>query len=499
MLLETRNLSKTFNGVYALKNLNMSIKEGEIHGLIGENGAGKSTLIKILGGVYRPDGGEVLWDGKRLLERHSPKNSREMGIQIIYQDPVLVSGFTGIENICMGTSYPMKAGLIQWKKMREDAERKAKELGIFLDLGQLVSDMKPAQKKCVEIIRAMMGECRLLILDEPTAAFFDKEEEMLFALIRRLKEKGTSVLYVSHRLEEIGSLTDRVTVLRNGELSASVKTEETGKEELVRLMSGKTPKTVRPLTLEMQEKGEISLEVLGLSSADGIVKDVSFTAEGGKITGIFGLCGSGRTELLECIYGYRKTSKGTTFLSGRPGPKSPGEAVKSGMAFISEDRRGKGLISGFSVEENLLLSSMDRYTRWGFLEKKAASEKAKGLMEALQIKCTGPGQPVLQLSGGNQQKVVFARAMLTKPSLWLCDEPTQAVDVTAREEIHRLLQEEARKGKAVVYVSSDLTELLEVADQIEVMAAGRIVRSLKNQDLQPEHVLACCYEREGEQ
>lgn len=238
MLLDVRNTDKKFNGVYALKDLNFSLDAGEIHGLVGENGAGKSTFIKILGGVYKRDGGSILWDGKELPEAIRPEESRNLGINIIFQDNVLIPAFTGAENICLGRPYPVKGGLIRWKKMEREAEEKAAELGIRLDLKKPVSAMTPAQKKCVEIVRAMMSDCKLLILDEPTASLSDKETKLLFSIVRNLKAKGTSVLYVTHRLEEIMELTDRVTVLRNGMLVSTVKTEETSRKELVRLMSG---------------------------------------------------------------------------------------------------------------------------------------------------------------------------------------------------------------------------------------------------------------------
>lgn len=503
MLLETAGLDKKFNGVYALKDLTLSIREGEIHGLVGENGAGKSTFIKILGGVYIADGGSIRWEGSPLTGSLTPEVSRAAGINIIYQDHVLIPAFSGLENICLGRPYPVKNGLIQWKEMERAANEKAEEIGIRMDLKKPVSEMGPSQKKCVEIIRAMMSDCKLLILDEPTASLSDKETGMLFQIIRRLKEKGTSVLYVSHRLEEILALTDRVTVLRNGELVTTVPTPETSKKELVQYMSGgeaagaaETPDREQELTPTTGP----ALEAREIYSKDGIVKGASLTAKPSRITGLFGLCGSGRTEFLECIYGYRKVQSGQVLIGGKQIEKpSPPQSIENGLAFVCEDRRGKGLIMDYSVLDNMILSSIDRYSRHGRLLGKKAAGKAAEMMEALKIKCIGTGQRIAELSGGNQQKVVFARAMLTEPSVWLCDEPTQAVDVATRQQIHRLLREEARKGKAILYVSSDLMELLEVADEVAVMAAGRIVRTFENKNLQSGEVLACCYEAEREE
>ena len=545
MLLDVKGVDKKFNGVYALKGLDFSLGEGEVHGLIGENGAGKSTFIKILGGVYKRDVGNILWNGKDLPEVIRPEESRKLGINIIFQDHDLIPAFTGMENICLGRPYPVKGGLIQWKEMEREAAAKAAELGIHLDLKRPVSMMTPAQKKCVEIVRAMMSDCKLLILDEPTASLSDKETNLLFSIVRNLKAKGTSVLYVTHRLEEIMELTDRVTVLRNGTLVSTVDTAGTSRKELVRLMSGneaasgvedaETGKDAesklqggaadrisgkggvkQPVSSEAEKRdtqrtellgtgaegriGKTALEVHGIRSKDGIVRGVDLNVKAGQITGMFGLCGSGRTEFLECIYGTRKLAGGEVMIDGKTTTRpTPSESIRQGMAFICEDRRGKAMIPAFSVEENMMLSSIDRYTKSGWFQKRAADKKAMDMIEALKIKCVGVSQPAKELSGGNQQKVVFAKALLTEPSIWICDEPTQAVDVATRQEIHRLLREEAKKGKAVLYVSSDLTELLEVADEVAVMAYGRVRKTFENKDLKPTDVLACCYEAEREE
>lgn len=543
MLLDVKSVDKKFNGVYALKGLDFSLGEGEVHGLIGENGAGKSTFIKILGGIYKRDVGNILWNGKDLPEVIRPEESRKLGINIIFQDNVLIPAFTGMENICLGRPYPVKGGLIQWKEMERETEAKAAELGIHLDLKKPVSMMTPAQKKCVEIVRAMMSDCKLLILDEPTASLSDKETNLLFSIVRNLKAKGTSVLYVTHRLEEIMELTDRVTILRNGTLVSTVDTAGTSRKELVRLMSGNeiadgVGEAGKDAEVELQggaadkisgkggvkqtvsseaEKtdiqgagllgtgvdgriGKTALEVHGIRSGDGIVRGVDLNVKSGQITGMFGLCGSGRTEFLECIYGTRKLAGGEVTIDGKTTTRpTPSESIRQGMAFICEDRRGKAMIPAFSVEENMMLSSIDRYTKSGWFQKRAADKKAMDMIEALKIKCVGVSQPAKELSGGNQQKVVFAKALFTEPSIWLCDEPTQAVDVATRQEIHRLLKEEAKKGKAVLYVSSDLTELLEVADEVAVMACGRVRNTFENKDLKPTDVLACCYEAEREE
>ena len=505
MLLEARKLDKSFNGVYALKGLDLSLKEGEIHGLVGENGAGKSTFIKILGGVSTKSSGELTWNGVPFPAEFGPVQSRELGINIIFQDHVLIPAFSALENIWLGRPYPRKGGLIQWKEMEKAALEKATELGICLDLKKSISQMTPAQKKCVEILRAMMSDCKLMILDEPTASLSDKEANLLFSIIKNLKANGTAVLYVTHRLEEIMALTDRVTVLRNGELVSTCDTGSTSQKELVRLMSGNEKENGSAVNILASATANIhsgtpALTISHLSSADHIVKDASITVHTGRITGMFGLCGSGRTEFLECIYGIRRISGGTIEISGKMVKKpSPVDSIKKGIAFICEDRRRKAMIPSFTVEENMNLSSIDHYSKKGIFSMGAAVSAANGMINALKIRCTGTSQPACELSGGNQQKVVFAKALLTSPSIWLCDEPTQAVDVATRQQIHSLLHHQAAENKAVLYVSSDLTELLEVADEIAVMASGKIRKIFPNKNLKPADILSCCYEAEREE
>lgn len=534
-MLEAKKLDKSFNGVYALKGLDLSLKEGEIHGLVGENGAGKSTFIKILGGVYTKNGGELTWNGAPFPADFGPVQSRELGINIIFQDHVLIPAFSALENIWLGRPYPRKGGLIQWKEMEMAAEKKGEELGIHLDLKRSIFQMTPAQKKCVEILRAMMSDCKLMILDEPTASLSDKEANLLFSIIKNLKAKGTAVLYVTHRLEEIMALTDRVTVLRNGELVSTCDTGSTSQKELVRLMSGNeegsdseayasgaviSGATASETDVSGKDTSEIdvsmtnsaasatanpqpdtpALSISHLSSADHIVKDASLTVHTGRITGMFGLCGSGRTEFLECIYGVRRISGGTIEINGEMIKKpTPVDSIKKGIAFICEDRRRKAMIPSFTVEENMNLSSIDHYSKKGLFSKADAVSAARNMINALKIRCVGTSQPACELSGGNQQKVVFAKALLTSPSIWLCDEPTQAVDVATRQQIHNLLRNQAAENKAVLYVSSDLTELLEVADEIAVMASGKIRKIFPNKNLKPADILACCYEAEREE
>lgn len=492
MLLRTENISKQFNGIYALKGIDMDIQEGEIHGLVGENGAGKSTLIKILTGVYSLDEGTVYWNDQPVAI-HTPTDSRKIGINVIHQDHVLIPAFNAVENVYLGMEYPSRGGTIDWKQMKERVQHKAQELGIEIDLTKAASQLSPPQKTCLEIIRAMMTDCRLLILDEPTASLTDKESEILFGIIDRLKQRGTSILYVTHRMDEIFRLTDRITIFKNGIKSGVVGTKDVDKEGLISLMTEQWKAETVDKTGGL---GPVQLEVREMASKDGIVKRASLQAHSGEILGIFGLGGSGRTELLECIYGYRTAKCGTVSIDGKKMERlSPGCSIREGMVLICEDRRGKAMIGSMSIKENVTLSCIDEYSSHGVLSAKKEEQAVSERVGSLQIKMAGMDQRAIELSGGNQQKVVFAKALMTNPKVFLCDEPTQAVDVKTRNEIHKLLRERAAAGSAVVYVSSDLKEILEVADNIMIMSRGCTKELLKNENLTSNEVLSYCYDK----
>ena len=337
----------------------------------------------------------------------------------------------------------------------------------------------------------MMTECRLLILDEPTASLTDKEAEMLFETIGKLKARGTAILYVTHRMDEIFRLTDRITVFKNGQSAGTVRTADVDKDAIISMM---TDNWVSETLTVSRKYGEVLLDAEHIASRDGIVKDASLTVRAGEILGVFGLGGSGRTELLECIYGYRPAEKGSVTLCGRQIARpSPGGSIKNGMVLICEDRRGKALVGSLSVKQNTVLSTIDSYARFGVVNERKELSDTREKIEALSIKTEGPNQTVLQLSGGNQQKVVFAKALMSRPKVLLCDEPTQAVDVKTRAEIHKLLRRLADAGSAVVFVSSDLKEVLEATDNVQVMAGGRTKERFVNDGLTAEQVLACCY------
>lgn len=490
MLLKTKGISKQFNGIYALKDIDFEINAGEVHALVGENGAGKSTFIKILTGVYSLDEGQIFWEGTdvKLL---NPIESRRIGINVIHQDHILIPFFNGVENVYLGSDYLVRKGKVDWRAMYEAVDRKAKEIGIEIDLEKTADELTPPQKTCLEIIRAMMHECKLLILDEPTASLTDKEAEILFDIVLKLKQKGTAILYISHRMEEIFRLSDRITIFKNGELSGRITTSEIDQNGLINLM---TDEWKSEKVKKSSHIGEVCLEARQIASKDGYVKNGTIVAHSGEILGIYGLGGSGRTELLETIYGYRSIREGSVKIKGKEMKKiTPETSIENGMVLISEDRRGKAMIGNLSIKDNILLSCIDNYTSHGVLnEKKEISDVDKKVKE-LSIKMADIHQRTIELSGGNQQKVVFAKAMMTNPVIYLCDEPTQAVDVKTRAEIHKLLRKKADEGNAVVYVSSDLKEILDVADNILIMSGGCTKELLENSDLKSKDVLAYCY------
>ena len=491
MLLRTEKLSKSFNGVYALSNINFEVEAGEVHGLVGENGAGKSTLIKMLTGVYSIDEGTVFWEDQPV-KIPNPSQSRTLGINVVHQDRTLIPTFDGVENAYLGREYPHKGMQVDWKTMWETVEKTRDELGIELDLSKMAIELSPPQKTCLEIIRAMMNDCKLLILDEPTASLTDKESEILFDIIGKLKKKGTSVLYVSHRMDEIFRLTDRITVFKNGSMVSCVKTSEVDKDKLVSMM---TDEWKGSDIVHNTNFGKVLLEVQGIRTKDGVMKKGSLKVREKEILGVFGLGGSGRTELLEGIYGYRPITEGTVTIDGeQQNMLSPANSIKKGMVLISEDRRGKALVGNLSIKENVLLSCIDRYAKHGYLDEKKEKHDVSEKAEALKIRMTGLDQRIIELSGGNQQKAVFAKALMTNPKVFLCDEPTQAVDIMTRNEIHKLLREKADAGNAVVYVSSDLKEILEVADTIQLVVQGETRQLLVNENLTTTEVLSYCYE-----
>ena len=493
-LLKVEGLDKVFGQHYALSGVGLEIEPGEVHALVGENGAGKSTFIKIMTGVYTLDAGTIEWKGAKV-HIPDPAASRRIGINVVHQDRHLVPSFTGYENLFLGLDYPTNKSRIgvSWKAMKQRAEKLKNDFGVEIDLDKTADRMSPPEKTMLEILRAMMLECQLLILDEPTASLTDQEAERLFALIGRLTAQGTAILYVSHRMDEIFRLSDRITVFRNGQRVATVGTAETDKDGLVRLMSNAEVKKSQKRT-DKTAAGEKALDLSGLSTKDGKVKEVSLNVRKGEIVGIFGLAGAGRTELLETIYGLRESAGGSIEVAGRKAnAPTPQRSLENGVVLIPEERKRDALVLGMSIRENMTLPVLKRFSGWLKLRSRTERTEVKAWMTEMNVKAAGSEQAVGELSGGNQQKVVFAKALLSNPVLFLCDEPTQAVDVMTREEIHRLLKAQADKGCGVLFVSSDLQEVLDISDRLYVLHDSRIVAELDNEGVTSEQVLGYCY------
>jgi ribose transport system ATP-binding protein len=494
-LLQVKELDKKFGNHDALSKFSLTVEAGEIHALVGENGAGKSTFIKILTGVYSSDGGQLIWSGQPV-EIDDPIDAGQLGIHVVHQDRHLIPFFTGYENLYLGREYPKRfLGLgVNWKAMKEQAEALKEKWGIQLDLQKTVSEMTPPEKTMLEILKAMMEKGQLLILDEPTASLTDQETRLLFKLIRHLAEQGTAIIYVSHRMDEIFQLADRITVLQNGQVVGTKQTVETHQDQIIAMMTKGEVTKSQDQRREVPKDKPILLKLTDVATKDQKVKKANLVVREGEIVGVFGLAGSGRTEMLEAIYGTRKISQGTVQVAGKDvQPFSPKESLKRGVVLIPEDRRGHALIMNMSIRENMTLPVLKRYTH--LLGIRASQEKSTVLssMKRLKVKATRQDQRVEELSGGNQQKVVFAKALLLEPTLFLCDEPTQAVDVMTRAEIHHLLKQQTEQQKGVLYVSSDLKEILEVADRIYVFRNGETVAEFENKEMTADDILQKCF------
>ncbi len=499
MLLEASALTKRFAGVAALEAVSLGLRGGEVHALIGENGAGKSTLINLLSGALAADSGGLRWRGAPA-RFDSPAEAAAAGIAVIHQEPQLVGSMSALENLFLGEAFPTwrRTPWIARDEMRRRARAACAALEVDVPLGSLVSALSATQRTTLALVRCTLREPRLLILDEPTAALTSLDAERLLAVVDALRRRGMAVLYVSHRLHEVLRIADRITVLRNGRHVATLEAAGATHAGLVDAMSGQRP-APRAESPVQAVHGPALLEVRDLASADQRVRSASLAVHEGEVLGLYGLAGAGRTELLETLVGLRPRGQGTMTLAGAVyAPGGTRQAAAQGVVLIPEDRRGHALVLAMRVRENLTLPYLRRFARLGWIDRRRERAQALEAMRALGVKATGPEQTVAELSGGNQQKLLFARALAMRPALLLCDEPTQAVDVVTRAEIHRLLRAHRGPGCAALVVTSDLGEMLELADRIVVLREGRTVASLDNQaGLQPEDVLRWCFAPEA--
>ncbi len=488
-ILELRQICKAFPGVVALKNINMTVRRGEVHALLGENGAGKSTLIKILSGYHQPDkGGEMLIDGV-LVTFKNPKDAIDASIHTIYQELTLCPHMTVAENIVLDKQNQFKGFLLRRKECQAIAARALEELGQSeIDPNWLVRDLSIAQQQVVEIAKAVTSKAKIVLMDEPTSSISQNDADKLMDIIRSLRANGVTVIYISHRLHEIGGIADRITVLRDGELVGTVNNADVTEKDLITMMVGRELTNVYPK--REVPIGDVVLKVENLASGE-LFKGISFEVRKGEILGIGGLVGSRRTETLEALFGLRPMTEGKIFLNGKQYfPKNPRQAIKNRIAYVTEDRKKSGLVLCLPVYENINLIHAQEPSFAGYLNWSKLKAIANRHRKTLNIRVSRIEQPVSSLSGGNQQKVVLAKWLDFSPAVIIFDEPTRGIDIGAKTEIYSIMGELAARGTAIVMISSELPELISVADRILVMQEGRMKGIVSKKDMTQEHVMS---------
>ena len=486
-MLEVKNIAKHFGGVRALKGVSITFNDGEIHGVVGENGAGKSTLMKIISGVYPPDGGSILLDGQ-TVHFPTPIDSYNAGIRIVYQELSLIRSLSIAKNMFIHRFRGASAfRFVDEKSVNVDAERMLKDWGIHIDPTTLVSQLSMGERQLVEIARELSTGGKVIILDEPTSSLTFKEIDHLFQVVRLLRDRGYIVIFISHRLNEVSELVDRITVLRDGEVMASTETKNLNAEQICRLIAGKDMSELFPKT--EAKIGEVALEVNNLSG-EGF-SDISFKVHWGEILGVAGLVGAGRSELVRALYGMNDVFHGEVHLDGeKVRIVRPEQAIDKKIGLLTEDRAGEGTFPELSVAKNLVVLKMKEVIQKIFLSEAKINQKSGDLVKKLSIVTYNPGvQLVSELSGGNQQKTVLGRLIGAKPKLLLLDEPTRGVDVNSKTEIHRIMGQFVKEGGAIVMVSSELDELVGVADRILVLHEGQFMGVFERKDFDKEQIL----------
>ncbi|HEV2273936.1 MAG TPA: sugar ABC transporter ATP-binding protein [Acidobacteriaceae bacterium] len=486
-LLEARAITKSYAGVQALKGVSLELLAREVHALVGENGAGKSTLTKIIAGVVPADSGSLEIEGREIAH-NSPHIARSLGIAAIYQQPSIFPHLTVAENVALALENGGSSWRVNWSARDAQARDLIERLGASIDPGRLAGTLSMAEQQIVEIAKATGARARILLMDEPTALLTDREVDNLFALIHRLREEGAGILYISHRLEEILSIADRISVLRDGESIACRKASDVSRAELIHLMVGRSiasifPKRAVPI-------GEVALEVRNLENRGLGLKNVSFSVRCGEIFGLAGLVGSGRTELARTLFGI-SPSDSEIFLHGEPHRiGSPEEAIRLGIGYLPEDRRQHGVILEMSIAANISMASLRSISRWGWIDREKELDLAERYVGDLRIKTASLFAEAGALSGGNQQKVALARWLAIHPRIMILDEPTQGVDVGSKSEIHDLIVRLAEQKMAVILISSELPEILGMCDRIGVVHAGTIAGILSRQEASQQRILS---------
>lgn len=486
-IVEMKNIHKSFFNVQVLKGVDFDLVPGEIHALMGENGAGKSTLMKILTGIHKSNSGEIHYKGN-LTEYHSPKEAEKAGIAVIHQELNIIPYLTVAENMFLGKELRRQPfGILKTKEMNEKTREYLNRLGIDLDPQKEAGDLSVGQQQMIEIARAIAADTEVLIMDEPTAALTDREIETLFTVMNQLRKEGVAIIYISHRMEEIFRMCDRITVLRDGQSIGTKVTSETDFEEIVKMMVGRELGERFPE--RTAEIGEDRFVVKDLS-LEGLFQNISFNVRKGEILGVAGLMGAGRTEIMETIFGARKKTGGRIYMDGKElNIRKPHHAIEAGIGFITEDRKDEGLVLGLTVRENLAIPNLKKLSKSAVIVKQKEKQWTEEMIQKLRIKTSGPEQEVKSLSGGNQQKVVFGKWLGTEPKLLILDEPTRGVDVGAKKEIYSIMNELTEKGFSIIMVSSELPEILGMSDRVMVIHEGKLTAILDKKEASQEKIM----------
>jgi ribose transport system ATP-binding protein len=487
-LLETRNISKDFSSVYVLNDINIRVIKGEILGIIGENGAGKSTLMKILSGIYTPTSGNIVFEGKPV-HIDEPLDAKRLGIGLIPQEFNLIRQLTVYDNVFLGSELRLKNGLLDKKTMMARTRELLSELNVDIRSEERIENLSTAQRQMVEICKAVSVDAKLLIMDEPTTVLTQYEIEILFRLMRRLRDQGTTIIYISHKLKEVKAICDRVIILRDGAVIATENIEDLTIIDMAQRMVGRELNQVFPDKRAPTE--DVALEVQDLTVPD-VIENVSFKLHRGEILGLAGLVGAGRTEVAETILGMRKAEKGRVLINGKAVAISrPSDAVANGINYLSEDRQGSGILVNFSVIKNISLVSLASYCRYilKLILRQKERASAEGHMRRFNIKAPGLDTRLEFLSGGNQQKVSLAKTIDTRPTVLIADEPTRGVDVATKQEIYRLINNLAAEGLACIFISSEQEEIIGMCHRVIVMKQGRVMGTLERENITEEEIM----------
>ncbi len=495
-VLRLENIVKTFPGVRALDGVSLSILPGEVHALMGENGAGKSTLMKVLGGIHQPNEGQIIVAEEPTV-MSGPLDAKAKGIVFIHQELSLAEELSVAENIYLGELPRKSFGRVDWTTLSEKTNAILKRLNVGFDAGTRVGDLSIANQQMVEIARALTVDAKAVIFDEPTASLTDAEKVVLFEVIADLQSQGVGIAYISHRMEEIFKITDRISVLRDGQYQGTVNTAETDEEGVTQMMIGRKLDLSR--NVSHHELGDVALEVRGLSCGD-LYSDVSFEVRRGEVVGFYGLVGAGRTEIAETLFGLRDPSAGTILIDGQEVKiQSPYDAIERGISLVPEDRKAQGLVLGMNCRDNMTLPQVDDLKAGPFVSDGAEIAIFDQYRDKLDIRTPGWKQTVGNLSGGNQQKIVIGKWLSMHPNVLIVDEPTRGIDVGSKAEIHNLLRDLAAQGYAVIVISSEMPEVLHVADRIVAMYSGRVMRTFSSEEVTEENLIAAISGLGGDQ